>query len=499
LKESETRRKESGTKEEVAMYYQINPTETFRERHLALLMEAENRRLARQLRSVRGADTRSSIAAVPGFLAALVVVAALMLLASSSPAHAESNFFVNSTADFADANITDGLCTAAESVGECTFRAAIQQANAVPGADNILFEIPSSGVATIKPSTPLPQITDRVTIDAYTHQQGTSPNTLAQGTNAVLKVELDGSNTDSNGLVIKSGGSGSVIRGLVINRFGLDGVLVGLESTQNRIEGNFIGTDPSGTLDVGNFKSGVEMFAPTSNTVTSNTVGGSSPAARNLISGNGGGVRISTASSNRVEGNLIGTEKDGTTALGNSFSGVAIVDSPNNTVSSNTIAFNGGAGVGIAETPNSNNANANGNLLAGNSIFSNVEQGIDLGIDGVSPNDSLDTDIGPNTLQNKPLLTSARTSRKATTIKGTLNSTPNKSFLVQFFSNASGEEGQKFMGQTGVTTDSSGNASFIFKPALKVRKGKITATAIETVSKNTSEFSAAKKVVRKRR
>jgi hypothetical protein len=54
------------------------------------------------------------------------------------------------------------------------------------------------------------------------------------------------------------------------------------------------------------------------------------------------------------------------------------------------------------------------------------------------------------------------------------------------------------LGQTGVTTDSSGNATFTFTPAQKGSKGKITATAIDTSAKNTSEFSAPKKVVRKR-
>ena len=71
---------------------------------------------------------------------------------------------------------------------------------------------------------------------------------------------------------------------------------------------------------------------------------------------------------------------------------------------------------------------------------------------------------------------------------------------MQFFSNASeGDEGQKPIGQVGVSTDSSGNASFTFKPAQKVGKGqRITATATDSSALNTSEFSAAKKVVRKR-
>jgi len=196
-----------------------------------------------------------------------------------------------------------------------------------------------------------------------------------------------------------------------------------------------------------------------------------------------------------VEGNLIGTKKDGTSALGNG-SGVVIAGSANNTVSGNTLAFNSADGVVILESFNSNNGD--GDLLAGNSIFSNGDLGIDLGNNGVTANDDKDPDTGPNDLQNFPVLTSAKTSRKGIIITGKLNSTPNKSFLVQFFSNASGNEGQKFIGQTGVITDTSGNASFSFKPAQKVSKGNITATAIDSAAKNTSELSAPKKVARKR-
>ncbi len=82
------------------MYRQINPTEMFRERQLALLREAENRRLARRLRARRTPKARSTIAAT-SFLVALVV-ASLMLVGLSSPAQASTTFTVNSTADFAD-------------------------------------------------------------------------------------------------------------------------------------------------------------------------------------------------------------------------------------------------------------------------------------------------------------------------------------------------------------------------------------------------------------
>jgi hypothetical protein len=87
-------------------------------------------------------------------------------------------------------------------------------------------------------------------------------------------------------------------------------------------------------------------------------------------------------------------------------------------------------------------------------------------------------DSGPKGLQNKPVITSAKNTSGATTVKANLNCTPAKTFTVQFFSNPSGEEGKKYIGQKLVTTDASGNASFTFKPASKVAAGQmITATA----------------------
>ena len=151
-----------------------------------------------------------------------------------------SVFTVNSIGDEPDASPGDSI---AETVaGQCTLRAAIQEANATLGADTIHFAIPGAGPHTIQPTSGLPKITDPVTIDGYT-QAGASPNTNGPGLgiNAVLMVELDGSNASGSGLRV-SGGS-STIRGLVINRFG-SGAGIRLESNgQNVIEGNFIGKE----------------------------------------------------------------------------------------------------------------------------------------------------------------------------------------------------------------------------------------------------------------
>ena len=80
-------------------------------------------------------------------------------------------------------------------------REAITAANAndnEPTVDLINFAIPGSGVHTITPnsdlnSNDLPPITEQVTIDGYS-QTGASPNTQEQGNDAVLKIELDGTN-----------------------------------------------------------------------------------------------------------------------------------------------------------------------------------------------------------------------------------------------------------------------------------------------------------------
>jgi predicted outer membrane repeat protein len=78
----------------------------------------------------------------------------------------------------------------------CSLRAAITAANATPngsGPDTIAFAIPGAGVRTIAPDHALPQISEAVTIDGYT-QPGASPNTLAVGDDAVILIELDGTN-----------------------------------------------------------------------------------------------------------------------------------------------------------------------------------------------------------------------------------------------------------------------------------------------------------------
>jgi CSLREA domain-containing protein len=425
------------------------------------------------------------------------------LLMVTSPAWADTTFTVNSTGDNGDL-VRDGSCntgTPIPGVGaECTLRAAIQEANATTAADTIDFNIGGSGVKTISPSSSLPSITEPVTIDGYS-EPGASENTLAVGDNADLRIRLDGLNTSSISFGLRITAGNCVVRGLSITRFPGGGIdIAGASSDNNTIEGSFVGVTPGGK-DRGN---GLGLYIRSG--ASGNTVGGTTPDKRNIISGNGPsanfggtGVSISLETGNEVMGNYIGTTKSGTGNLGNSGSGIFVSGSGNIigdndssdgfTNAANTIAFNGGDGVSVSGTAST------GNSILSSSIFSNAASGIYLGTN--SDNDGPgDADTGPNNLQNHPVISSAKTGRQATTIKGALESTQNGTFTIQFFSSPRDTrfEGKKFIGETTVS-DTDGIISFTFKPAKKVKEGLfVTATATDTATGDTSKFSAPKKV-----
>src|SRR5262249_18310970 len=97
-----------------------------------------------------------------------------------------------------------------------SLRKAIIDANNNPGTDTIDFNIPGSGVHTITVTLALPVISDPVVIDAYT-QPGSVQNSLANNNNAQLMIQITGTSTVGDGLVITAGSS--TVRGLIINGF----------------------------------------------------------------------------------------------------------------------------------------------------------------------------------------------------------------------------------------------------------------------------------------
>jgi CSLREA domain-containing protein len=277
-------------------------------------------------------------------LLVLLIVPAVLGL-TASPAHALT-FIVDTTADD-----DDGTCLNSP-LGDCTLREAINQANLALGLDTITFDIPGTGQHTIAPSSALPSITSPVSIDGFSDPDDP----------AGARIELDGTNAGAGqlGLVVSGGGNGTTIRGLVINDFG-EGIRLSVGG--NTVQGNYIGTDETGLVAESNF---VGMFVSGSG----NQIGGSGAGQGNVISGNDNdGVGLPGASNTVLEGNYIGLKADGSAALANGNQGVHIHGtSTNNTIGGttaaarNVISGNSAAGVAISSATNT------GNIIRGNYI-----------------------------------------------------------------------------------------------------------------------------------
>jgi hypothetical protein len=300
-----------------------------------------------------------------------------------------------------------------------------------------------------------------------------------------------------HGVRIARDASGNIIGGTtaaarnIISGNGLHGVRIRPVDVQvptnNSIQGNYIGTDVTGTAIIANDGDGVFIEDSPSNTV------GGTTGAGNVISGNTNGVKITGtgATGNLVRGNLIGTDAGGTADLGNGNDGVLLEDAADNLVGgwlsseANTIAFNGRNGVSVTS--------GSGNAILYNAIFSNTGLGIDLGADGVTPNDANDSDVGPNNLQNFPVLDLAY--QGSTVIDGSVTGAPSTDYALQFFSSntcdVSGHgQAASFLDSTTVTTDAAGQAGFTFTASTTLSiDAAVTATATDP-DNNTSELSA---------
>jgi CSLREA domain-containing protein len=468
-----------------------------------------------------------------------VLFSVCLLFGVAWKAEAATTYTVTKTAD-----TNDGVCDA-----DCSLREAIVAANANPGLDNINFSI-GSGLQTIKPTSELPALTDPVVINGTT-QPGFagSPIIEIDGSLAgdVGGINIQGGNSTVRGLIVNgfryrgiqltigdnnvvagnyvgTNATGSAAHPVQNNGVGIlvysannviggttaaDRNIIGGNSNDNGsvglwlygplcigniVKGNYIGTDVTGTVSIPHGNLG--MWITTDATL--NTVGGPNPADRNIISGNSStGLGFTErANHNKVQGNYIGLQPNGTTPLPNGY-GVAFEgDSHDNLIGGtnagegNLILSDFGQGVYAGLVAGVNNS------ILGNSIRSLNQIGIDLGFDGVTPNDSNDPDNGPNNTQNFPLITTADSSGGSTHIVGSLNSEVNKQYRVEFFANGSCDpsgngDGEIYLGTTNVTTVGNNAAIDVTFP-LSVASGNfITATATDP-NGNTSEFSPCK-------
>jgi hypothetical protein len=287
----------------------------------------------------------------------------------------------------------------------------------------------------------------------------------------------------------------NVIPQNAISANGANGVAITGSAHNITVSHSYIGTDLTGSHlgggtdgqdDFGNAQAGVFVGPGT----YSNTIGSTDASLLTVISGNlGDGVALSGTHGNSVIGSYIGTDVTGVVALGNVGNGISITNSSSNTIGNsgvvsvrsfiypsaagspaNIIANSGADGVLVASGA--------GNAIRGNSIHDNALLGIEL-------------DSGANLNQAAPVLSTIQTVPGGVKLTGTLTSTPNSTFLLDFYASASsGSSGKTLLGTVGVSTNAAGVATFTFTGARATATLYITATAT-SLSKNTSQFSAA--------
>jgi hypothetical protein len=245
-----------------------------------------------------------------------------------------------------------------------------------------------TGVKIISPTSPLPTITDTVTIDGYTLLGSRRNGSDTNSNNALLLVEIRGSSAPqtADGLVVSgAGAANTTIEGLAIKRFGDDGLSINAPAA--KVVGNFIGTNAAGNDDLGNGGNGVRLLS------SQNVVGRSENATQNVISGNvRHGVEVSNigAEGARIVGNLIGLDRNGNgfSDVGNSRDGVRVSSTPRveigDTVEGgvNAISDNGEHGVesvGTSSTTNVVLGNRIGTNFNGSSDFGNAGDGVRIG------------------------------------------------------------------------------------------------------------------------
>lgn len=465
--------------------------------------------------------------------------------------------------DVASATVLMVTTTAASGAG--SLAAAIQQSNDLPGLQVIRFNIPGAcpRVITQVSGQPLPEITDGVRIEGYSQPgsvRGAPPErTLCVGVvgNAQLSkllsialgadAALDVSGLGFGATALVSGaaavsllsGSGHVVSG---NQFGgsigpavsavslgslQSGVLAGFAAHDSTIGGfepeqanvfngatgtavdigaatvdpaafhvygNYIGLRANGTGALGN-GNGIVIDNARGNWIWSNWIGGNSV---------NGIVLKGNADGNYILGNDIGRcprcfvfPGQAEPLIGNGQHGVLLqIGADDNVLNGNRIAGNG---FGYAEEHG-----ANGNALVYNAIYANTGLGIDIGRDGVTPNDNGGTSA--DGVQNFPVLASAGGGFYAGSVRGTLSSPAERTYAIEIYASddcdASGHgEGQRLVGRGSVTTPPSPlpgiHSSVPFDIAIE--SGSLDGKAITAIARSTggstSEFSACRTYV----
>lgn len=279
-------------------------------------------------------------------------------------------------------------------------------------------------------------------------------------------------------------GNGTAAGRNLISRNGQQAVLVVGTISNVVINGNYIGIDASGTSAVSNgentdvFNRDALAFVDgTSNglSILNNVVGGYEAALVTFWGHTGSNIA--------VQGNSLGIGADGVSQItsgnieplihiggGSSFANLLIGGS--SSAQGNIIAYGGASGVQLAMSGTNhqligNTIRNNGDngvevlgttrtAIIGNSIHSNGLLGIDLNLDGVTPNDAGDGDTGPNDLLNFPDAIRANVLGPDTLQTSFSFDAPAADYRIEFFASTAADpsghgEGERYLGYLNIT------------------------------------------------
>ncbi len=333
--------------------------------------------------------------------------------------------------------------------GAGSLRQAILDANANPGSDTITFVITGSS-RLIQPLLGLPDITDPVVIDGSTQPgfAGTPIIELNGSKSAVRALFVNAPGSTIRGLVINGFSTGGIIIGPSGGGSHVEGCYIGTDVTGsiaipntgsgiavfssnnviggtttsarnvisgndesgvqvrlfccssnnamsgNVIQGNYIGITADGKTRLSNGRHGIDISTSASDASVTNTlVGGTTPGAGNVISGNReDGVFIGsfTTTATTVQGNRIGTNASGMARVPNDGDGIRIDLGSNNVIggsapgAGNLISGNGrggsgtgrGSGISVGSSNNVIKGNLIGTDVTGMGPLGNLDNGI---------------------------------------------------------------------------------------------------------------------------
>ena len=290
-------------------------------------------------------------------------------------------------------------------------------------------------------------------------------------------------------------GAENIVRDNVVEDAGNQGIILAINADDNVVSDNIVLDSAREGIEIFGFFDNTPALSSDFNVIEGNEVVGSS-WGDNLV----GAILIQGGTNNIIRENTV---KEGFASGIQFLSGP--IETSQNTIEGNMVFNNARSGIEIVNIPGF--STSIGNVISANSVFSNGALGIDLSfltpavVDGVTANDPLDADAGPNMLQNFPVLSTESVWNPAQVVaKGVLNSAPNTTYVIELFANAEADlsghgEGEQYIGSMSVTTDANGFAEFTTPTGAsnlvgEGQKAFLTATATDSDG-NTSEFGPA--------